>query len=80
MITIVINRTHSPLPIRDFDFVAHYDDEEGTTGHGKSEWHAVFDLFWNTEDAERAEAAYDLLFTIDPPSGTEDLVASLENP
>lgn len=44
---------HPPIPIRKFDFIAHYDDEEGPTGEGSTPYMAILDLINNANPTER---------------------------
>lgn len=46
---IVTEHVYPPIPIRQFDWVAHYDDPEGVTGWGRTEEAAVLDLIENTD-------------------------------
>lgn len=46
---IVTEFVYPPIPIRRFDWVAHYDDPEGPTGHGATEAEAIADLTENYE-------------------------------
>jgi hypothetical protein len=47
---IVTNFVHPPIPIRIFDWVAHYDDPEGPCGCGATELEAIADLEENHGD------------------------------
>lgn len=44
---IVTHCEWPPIPIRSFDYCAHYDDPEGPTGWGATEAEAVNDLLTN---------------------------------
>lgn len=44
---IVTICVYPPISIRSFDWVAHYDEPEGPTGHGKTEIDAINDLVAN---------------------------------
>lgn len=41
---IVTHFEYPPIPVRHFDWCAHYDDPEGATGWGKTEQEAISDL------------------------------------
>jgi hypothetical protein len=47
MAKIVTRVIYPPIPIRDFDWCAHFDDEEGPTGWGATEQAAIDDLIQN---------------------------------
>lgn len=44
---IVTAHVYPPIPIRQFDWLAHYDDPEGPTGTGATEQAAINDLLEN---------------------------------
>jgi hypothetical protein len=44
MSRIVTHYEYPPIPVRHFDWCAHYDDPEGPTGHGATEQEAINDL------------------------------------
>lgn len=44
---IVTENVYPPIPLRQFDWVAHYDDEEGPTGTGATEQEAIEELLTN---------------------------------
>ncbi len=44
MSKIVTEFVYPPIPLRQFDWVAHYDDPEGHTGTGVTEQDAINDL------------------------------------
>jgi hypothetical protein len=44
---IVTEYWAKPIPIRAFDWVAHFDDPEGPTGYGPTEQAAIDDLVLN---------------------------------
>ena len=53
-IKIVTENPYPPIPIRQFDWVAHYDDPEGVCGYGPTEAEAIADLKENYPPDERA--------------------------
>lgn len=56
---IVTNNVYPPIPIRSFDWCAHYDDEEGPTGWGATEAEAIADLTENYDRGGPTEAKPD---------------------
>lgn len=46
---IVTENVFPPIPIRSFDWCAHYDDPEGPKGWGRTEAEAIADLTENNE-------------------------------
>jgi hypothetical protein len=44
MAKIVTSYEYPPIPVRHFDWCAHYDDPEGPTGWGRTEQEAIGDL------------------------------------
>ena len=44
---IVTEHVYPPIPIRRFDWAAHYDDPEGPSGWGPTEADAIADLLDN---------------------------------
>jgi hypothetical protein len=60
---IVTEHIFPPIPVRQFDWLAHFDDPEGLTGHGATENEAIDQLLdkacdWNLTSAEQiAQAA-----------------------
>lgn len=46
---IVTEHVYPPIPVRQFDWVAHYDDPEGATGWGPTEESAIVDLIENND-------------------------------
>jgi hypothetical protein len=44
---VVTSHIYPPIPVRDFDWAAHYDDPEGPSGWGKTEQAAINDLVEN---------------------------------
>lgn len=46
-IKIVTSHVYPPIPVRQFDWCAHYDDPEGPCGYGPTEAAAVDDLIDN---------------------------------
>lgn len=47
---IVTEHVYPPIPIRRFDWLAHWDDPEGKTGWGRTEEEAIQDLKDNTDE------------------------------
>jgi hypothetical protein len=53
MRTIVTTYVYPPIPLRQFDWIAHYDSpEDGPFGHGATEAEAIADLTENYEPCE----------------------------
>jgi hypothetical protein len=50
---IIASPTHSPLPVREHDFCAHYEGEEevGNYGYGATEAEAIKDFVENCQEA-----------------------------
>jgi hypothetical protein len=44
---VVTENIYPPIPIRQFDWTAHYDDPEGPCGYGATEAEAIADLLEN---------------------------------
>ena len=44
MAKIVTEFVYPPIPLRQFDWAAHYDDPEGHVGYGATEQEAIDDL------------------------------------
>ena len=51
---IVTENIYPPIPIRQFDWVAHCDDEEGPTGTGATEQEAIDELLTNHPPCKNA--------------------------
>lgn len=51
---IVTDNIFPPIPSRQFDWLAHYDDPEGPTGYGPTEQDAIDDLLLNHPIPEKA--------------------------
>lgn len=56
---IVTEYVYPPIPIRSFDWCAHYDDPEGPCGYGATETEAIADLTENYERGGPTEAKPD---------------------
>lgn len=52
---IFVSYQNPPIPLRHWDWCAHYDDAEGPTGEGSTPYMAILDLIDNANPTERAE-------------------------
>ena len=53
---IVTEHVYPPIPMRQFDWVAHYDDPEGLAGWGRTEAEAIADL--KAREVEASDAGW----------------------